>query len=150
MSAPFLWLFIVFSAGVISASGLHVSFASVVAAAGCTALALRSKTFGVGLAAGMLFVFLLGEQSMQISHEKYARNSLRTWTHLHEQEAVELIGVVSRTAEISDDFFVLHLRVTSVSGTRVDGIARLAVTGLSSRYPLTGDVIQTYAKLRLP
>jgi competence protein ComEC len=150
MSAPFLWLFIVFSAGIISASGVYVPLVLVLAAGGCAAGALRCKSFGVALAAGLLFVFLLGEQSMQTSREAYTRNSLRTWIRAHEQATVELVGVVSRTPEISSDFFVLHVRVISVSGTSVDGIARLAVTGLSSQYPLAGDMVQTYARLRLP
>lgn len=150
MTAPFVWIYACFAAGIIAAGYVHVPAPAIVAAFVCAVLSLRGRSFRVGLAAHLLLILLLGHLLMSTTQQDYSGSTLLRWARGHEKETVLIRGTVMQTPEIGRDYFSLQVHVTSIGKQPVDGTARLTVGGASTSYPCAGDVIETYARLRVP
>jgi competence protein ComEC len=96
-----------------------------------------------------LLLVLIGSVFAQHQIETYDRNPLRAWVRLHEKEVVSFESILTRTPEISDEYFVLRVRIQSVSGVACEGNARLTVTGRLKEPSIVGDRIQAFARFRL-
>ena len=150
MSSPFLLAFVCFAAGIIAGLKTEACAWHLIAAAACAAVSLRSKRYGIGLAAQALFLSLLGLHFVRLQEADYDRNPLRALVREHEMETFRVSGRVLQTPEISDDFWVLRLRVQSVAGAPVDGVARVTVSGDTPACPVAGDLAEAYVRFRLP
>jgi competence protein ComEC len=150
MTAPFVWIYVCFAAGICAAGYVQVPTLVVAATFACAILSLRGRNFRVALAAHLLVVFVLGHLLMSTNEKEYSASTLLRWVRHHEKETVLIRGTVTRTPEIGRDYFSLQMRVASVGEQTVDGLARLTVGGTSSSYPCAGDTIETYARFRAP
>lgn len=150
MFAPLLWIFVSFSVGICAGGFLQIPVPVLVAAGICAgASVLFSKNWQISLLAQCLFLLLIGHYARTAAECRY-ENPLRRWVRVHEQETVAIRGTVSRTPEIGDDFFVLRLQVSAVSAEPLSGIVRLTVSDLPKVFPVVGDQLETFARLRLP
>lgn len=150
MAAPFMWIWVCFAAGIFAAGFVEVPAFVVIVTFLCAVASFRGRNFRIGLAAHLLVVFVLGHLLMSTNEKEYADSTLLRWVRAHEKETVLIHGMVTQTPEIGRDFFSLQMKITSVGGQPVDGLARLTVGGTSSSYPCAGDTIETYARFRVP
>lgn len=150
MSAPFLLAYVCFAAGIVAGLRIEASVWHLAAAAACAALSLRSKRYAVSLAAQALFLSLLGLLYLHLQNTSYNQTPLRALVREHEMETFRVTGRVLQTPEISDDFWVLRLRIMSVAGNPTDGVARVTISGDSRAYPVAGEAVETYVRFRLP
>jgi competence protein ComEC len=150
MSAPFVWIFIFFSAGILAGVSLHVPAICILIALISAAISLLLNSFRISAAAQLLLLFLLGAFSYQISNSTYHESQLRIWVKDHESETVSVKAKLKETPEISSDFVVLRVEVLSISGKSMSGAARITVTGNVLDPPIVGDVIETFVRFRLP
>ncbi|MCI0416627.1 DNA internalization-related competence protein ComEC/Rec2 [bacterium] len=149
MSAPFVWIFVCFAAGVLSAEFIQFSEWLLLPAAFAALLGLHCSKFRIAITAQAFLLLLIGSVFARHQIELYARNPLREWVRSHEREVVAFAGTLIRTPELSEEYFVLHVRVESVSGILCEGNARLTVTGELKEPWIAGDRIQSFARLRL-
>lgn len=149
MTAPFAWIFVCFAAGIFAADFVHVPAAVIAVSFACAVLSLRAENFRLALVAHLVLVALLGHLLMSRSDKNYAANTLLRWTQAHEKETVSVQGTVLQTPEIGRDYFSVQVRIGSVAGQNVDGVARLTVGSAASTYPRAGDSIETYARFRI-
>ncbi|MCI0442079.1 DNA internalization-related competence protein ComEC/Rec2 [bacterium] len=150
MSAPFVWIFISFSAGILAGVCLHVPAVCILIALFVAVISLRMNSFRIAAIAQLLLLFLAGTFSYQSSNSLYRKNELRNWVKDHESETVLVKAKLKETPEISSDFVVLRVEVLSISGKNIHGSARITVTGKIDHLPIVGDVIETYIRFRLP
>src|SRR5262245_12909423 len=150
MSAPFVWVFIFFAAGILSGVSLHFPTICIVAAISSAIISLRSKSFLVTSIAQLLLLAVLGNFAYHASNSVYRQTSLRNWVKDHESETLLVKARLKETPEISSDFVVLRVEVLSISGNNIQGIARISVTGNLDHPPIVGDIIETYIRFRLP
>lgn len=150
MSAPFLLAYVCFASGILAGLWIHAPSGCLIVSVFCAALSLRSKRYWIALPAQMLLLALLGLLFLNQQNTNYDRSSLREFVAFHEMEVLRVRGVILQTPEISGDFWVLRLRITSIVDRPVDGVARLTVTGDAGDYPVAGDIVETYTRLRLP
>lgn len=149
MFAPFVWIFVCFSAGIFAGKYCSIPAWLVAGAMLCAGLSLCSRKFYLALLAHGLFFFLLGQQFCVNQRQEY-NNDLRRWVQGNEGETVRIVGQVLSTPEISADYFTLRTRVVSISGSDLSGVVRLTVSGSATQFPMAGDVIETFGRLRLP
>jgi competence protein ComEC len=150
MSAPFVWIFIFYSAGILAGVSLHVPAICILMAFIAAALSLRLNSFRIAAIAQLLLVFLIGAFSYQFSNSTYHKTQLRKWVKDHESETFLVKAKLIETPEISSDFVVLRVEILSISGKSIPGTARITVTGKLDNPPIVGDVIQTFVRFRLP
>jgi competence protein ComEC len=149
MSAPFLWLYVCFAAGILCGSHLQIPVWVIFASAVPAILSLFARNFRLAIACQIVFVFLIAQNAVISSEDRY-ENELRNWVRGHEQQTVRIGGNVERTPEIGNEFYVLRLGLTSLNDKPLNGTIRLTISGKPLHYPLAGDRIETYARLRLP
>ena len=149
MSAPFVWIFVCFAAGVLSAQFIRFSEWMLLPAAVAALLGLRCSKFRIAFAAEAFLILLIGSVYVQHQTEVYNRNPLRALVRSQEREVVAFEGTLIRTPELCEEYFVLHVRIQSVSGVACEGNARLTVTGELKEAWIVGDRIQSFARLRL-
>jgi competence protein ComEC len=149
MSAPFVWILVCFAAGILSAQFLRFSEWLLLPAAIVALFSIHCSKFRIAFAAQAFLLVLIGSVFAQHQSEVYDRNPLRAWVRLHDKEVVPFEGTLIRTPELSEEYFVLHVRVHSVSGKVCEGNARLTVTGELKEPWIVGDRIQSFARLRL-
>src|SRR5262245_57639298 len=104
MSAPFVWIFIFFSAGILAGVSLHIPAVCIFIAFIAAIISLRLNSFRIAAAAQLLLLFLLGAFSYQISNSRYHKSQLRSWVKEHESETVLVQAKIKETPEISSDF----------------------------------------------
>ena len=150
MSAPFVWIFTFFAAGILAGVSLDVPAVCIFVALVAAAVSLRLKSFRLAAIAQFLLLFLAGMFSYQLSNSVYRKNELRSWVKENESQTVLIKAKLKETPEISSDFVVLRVEVLSVSGKNIQGTARITVTGKVDDHPIVGDVIETYVRFRLP
>jgi competence protein ComEC len=150
MSAPFVWVFISFAAGILAGVSLRIPTICICAAIITAAISVRVKSFGLAAAAQLLLLFVLGNFAYHSTNSIYRKTELRTWVKNHESETVLVKAKLKETPEISSDFVVLRTEILSISGKNISGIARISVTGNVDYPPMVGDVIETYVRFRLP
>ena len=150
MSAPFVWIFISFAAGILAGVSLHIPPICIIATIFTAVVALRSKSFRITATAQLLLLFVLGNFAYQTSNSFYRKSELRSWVKDHESETFLVKAKLKETPEISADFVVLRVEVLSISGKNFHGIARVTVTGKVDHPPIVGDVIEAYVRFRLP
>jgi competence protein ComEC len=150
MLAPFLWLFVCFAAGIFVSFSWHIFYFAVILVLVPGALSLCARSFRLALFAQGCFFFILGWSYAQLQVERYEQNSLQQEVASREQESLSIQAVVQEAPEISSDFFVLTVRVSTLAQKRVDGIARLTISGPLTTPLFAGDEIETYARFRLP
>ncbi len=149
MSAPFVWIFVCFAAGVLSAEAIQFSEWLLLPAFICAVLGLRCSKFRLAFFAEAFLIFLMGSAFVQHQSKSYDRNPLREWVRSNEREVVAFEGTLIRTPELSEEYFVLHVRVRSVSGVPRQGNARLTVSGELKEPWIVGDRIESFARFRL-
>jgi competence protein ComEC len=150
MLAPFGWLYVCFVVGVLVAPHAEIpSLLLPVAVVVAVLAAFRCRNFATAFAAQALLVVLIAHA---IASDQERRNvtTLYLWTASHEDEVVRATGKVLRTPEISRDYFVLRVQVRSVAGTGIDGVARWTISGRADSYPVAGDIVEAFARFRLP
>lgn len=150
MAAPFLLAYVCFAVGILLGLWIHASFWILVPSAICAALSLRLQRYAVVLAAQSLFLVVLGLLFVQHQNRSYAGSELRLFVQKHEMETFRIRGEILQTPEISDDFWVMRVKVTKLANRPLNGTARLTITGDAGDYPPAGSVIETYARLRRP
>ncbi len=150
MVAPFVWIYVCFAAGIVSGLHIHAGVWALLSAAVVAGFSLRSAKFSLSLAAQGLFFFLLAHQMTATQAEEYESNPLRKWVAAHEKETVRLSGILRKTPEIADDYFVLTVETLTVSQKALHGIARITVSGQAEKYPVAGDTLEAFARFRLP
>lgn len=150
MSAPFVWIFISFAAGILAGVSLHVPAVCILIAFTVAIISLRLNSFRLSAVAQLLLIFLLGAFSYQISNSTYQKSQLRNWVKDHESETFLVKAKLKETPEISSDFVVLRVEVLSISGEPISGTARITVTGNLENPPIVDDVIETFVRFRLP
>ena len=128
MSAPFVWIFISFSAGILAGVSLHVPTACIFIALFIALISLRLNSFRIAAIAQLLLLFLAGTFSYQLSNSLYRKNELRNWVKEHESETVLVKAKLKETPEISANFVVLRVEVLSITGKNIYGTARISVT----------------------
>src|SRR5262245_59997022 len=128
MSAPFLWIYVCFAAGVFA--GTHWSVSPWLAAASvlCAGTSLFSGKLRLAYAAHALMFLILGQQFCSIQQERY-NNSFRNWVKNHENETVLIRGVVLSTPEISTDFFSFRTQILYIGRQNISGVVRLTIAG---------------------
>jgi competence protein ComEC len=150
MSAPFVWIFVCFAAGILNSHFFHLPVFVLIPAALLTLLSLLCEKFRSAVTGALLLIFLLGAALSQKGREEYNKNGLRSWVRLHEREVVSLEGTLTRTPELSDGYFVLQMRVETISGVAQNGNARVTVSGELKEPLVFGDRIQSFGRFRLP
>jgi competence protein ComEC len=150
MSAPFVWIFVCFSCGIICSQYLSFPEWILIPALLTAAYSLKIQNFRIGLAAQCLWIVLLAALFTQYKEDFYTQNSLRKWISSHEKEVTSFEGFLIRTPEISRDYFVLHVKIKSIGKMPAAGIARLTVSGELHSPLIAGDAIESYARFRLP
>src|SRR3972149_5590381 len=150
MSAPLVWIYVFFAAGVLAGMHLSAPFWTVVAACVCAGGSLCAKRLLPVFAAQALFFCILGQQMSSEYLRSYEENELRQWVRFAESEIVSVRGVVVRTPEIAEGFFALYMQVQSVRDQSFHGLVRLTVTGQPEEYPVAGDIIETFVRFRVP
>ena len=150
MSAPFVYLFVSFAAGVLSQRFLHFPEWVLIVALAAAVSGIFVSNFKIAIAANLVFLFLLAATLTQQDRERYGSNELRTWVRAHEKEVVPFEGTLMRTPELSGDYFVLQVKIENVSRVPIHGVARLTVSGDLRESLIAGDRIESFARLRLP
>ncbi len=150
MAAPFVWIFVCFAAGIVSAFHIQAGIWTLLLAGVIAGLGLRIDRFYLSLAAHGLFWFLLSHQMTASQIKTYDSNPLRLWVAAHEKETVRLKGVLLKTPEISTEYFVLTVETTELSGQRTRGVARITVSGQAKEYPVSGDMLEAFVRFRVP
>jgi competence protein ComEC len=150
MSAPFVWIFISFAAGILAGVCLHVPSVCIFIAFIVAVISLRLNSFRIAAVAQLLWLILLGAFSYQVSNSTYQQSQFKSWVKDHESETVLVTAKLKETPEISSDFVVLRVEVLSISGKSIPGTARITVTGKVNNPPIVNDVIETYVRFRLP
>ncbi len=150
MSAPFVWIFISFAAGILAGVSLHVPLVCLLAAIFVAGFSLRLKSFPITALAQLLLLFITGVLTYQAADSVYHRTELRSWVRHHETETVLVRARLRETPEIDVDFVVLRVDILSVSGQTFRGVARVTVAGKMDHLPVVGDVIETYVRFRMP
>src|SRR4030095_146262 len=149
MSAPFVWIFVCFACGILCSHSLifpqWILFPSFAVAA-CSFLC----RFRIAWVANALLLILLAGSLTQRQQNHYYGNSLRAWGGSNAKEVVAFQGVIIRTPEIAEDYFVLHVRIELIAGKVCSGVARITVSGQTDPPLIAGDRIESFAKFRLP
>jgi competence protein ComEC len=149
MSAPFVWIFVCFAAGILCAQSLTLAhwilFPSLLVAIGAFCCRFR-----VALVANTLLIILAAGSLVQKQENSYYANPMRDWGRSHPKEVVVFQGVIIRTPEIAEDYFVLQVRIESIAGELCSGVARITVSGQANSALIAGDRIESFAKFRLP
>jgi hypothetical protein len=104
MSAPFLWVYLFFSAGIIAGTCIAAPLWSLIAAAACAGLVLRSHSFRLAFAVQALFLCLLGQQICSRYVTQYESNPLRRWVAAHEGEMAPVAGLLRKLRTITSSF----------------------------------------------
>ncbi len=150
MSAPFVYIFLSFSAGILAEVYLDIPGICFIAALITAAAAFRTKSFRTTFTAQILFLFCVGGFTYKHSDLKYHKSTLRTWVITNENETVAIRVRLRQTPEIHADFVVLRVDVLSISGKTISGVARLTVPEKMDPTPVVGDVLEAYARFRMP
>ena len=141
MLAPFVWLFVCLAAGIVVSTSWHIFYLAAALAVVPAGLGLYARNFRLGLFAQGFLIFILGWSHSQLQVERYQQNSLKREVASHEQETLSVKAVVQAAPEIGGDFLVIPVRVNLLAGHKVDGIARLTVSGPFTK-PLLLMIIQ--------
>lgn len=150
MSAPFVWIFVCFAAGIWGSRFYYFDAVLLFPVIAIALLSARYAGFRLALASSLLLILLLGTALSQQGLTEYNGNDLRSLVRFREREVVSIEGRLLRTPEISREYFVLQVEVDLLSGIPCKGVARLTVTGDLEQPLVTGDRIQSFARLRLP
>lgn len=166
MSAPFVWIYVCFAAGIFASQYIICPLWVLCSAGVLAGIMWRAPRAAAGwkptdLDAGpkagatlsycaqFLLLFLIGHQFAATASRAY-ENPLRAWVKTHSRNPVRITGTIDRTPEISYDYFILRLAITELEGKPFSGVVRLTVNGIPANYPAAGDQIETYARLRMP
>ncbi len=150
MSAPFLSLVVCFAAGILAGTVVQVQPAVPPAVACLALLSLRAPSFRVALMAQFFFILVVSTAISNRQETRYQCNELRQRVSSAGREVLLLQGMIQRTPEIANDYFVLQISVDALSGAPVKGLARVTVSGQLKQPLIAGDRIETFARLRLP
>ena len=150
MSAPFVWILAFFVSGILCARYVLVTPWILVPATIAPFFALKYSSFRISAAVNLVWVFFLTIALTQLQEQKYERNELRSWVAQNEKEVVSFTGVLIRTPELADQYFVIQVDVESISGRTVKGIARLTVSGELTTELVRGDRIESFGRFRIP
>jgi competence protein ComEC len=149
MSAPFVYIFLSFSAGILAEVYLDIPAFCIVAALFAAVATFRTNSFAISLTAQILFLFCVGGLTYKLADLKYHKSELKAWVMEHENETVTARVRLRHTPEINEDFVVLRVDVLSISGKKINGVARLTIPGKLNPLPVAGDVLETFARFRM-
>jgi competence protein ComEC len=150
MSAPFVFIFASFAAGILTEVYLNVPGFCLIAAIVIAAASLRSKSFAIAFTAQLLFLFCTGAMICKKADEKYNNVELRSWVARNENETVAVKVRLKQTPEINSDFVVLRVDVLSIFDKKMTGVARLTVPGRIEHLPVAGDILEAFVRFKAP